>query len=185
MPEETPSRTPSYRAIFEPALYVPRAFAGNDRQPCPVQYTLLAIQDDSTFEKIAIAIFQDIGRFPGATSYVFNDEERNLLINQILREAAPGVAIEFVRVIFLSVTKEGIGVADELKLSYDPGTLENHGVPVQKKGMLSKEKSWLSRDVVVGSIPFYTDYDNRRPLPDEEIVDLLAALGREEKRVKL
>lgn len=179
----------SYQQIYNPPLFVPRMFPGIDRQPCAVRYTMLRIKKESAgIQHIAIVVIQT-NKVP-STFYTNTDDGRDVLVNAILREAVPGVRLDFVRMIFISEHSNGIGAADELPILVTPESIMVSRIPhnISKKpvndGLMEtvlpsgRSVSWKSYDVVAGAVEVYTDYDQgRRSLSRTELENIYNAIG--------
>lgn len=184
-----PASEISYQQIYNPPLLVPRIFPGDGRQPCAVSYTMLRIKKESFhIPHIAIVVIQT-DKLPG-TAYTNNDEGRDVLANAILKEAVPGVRLEFVHMIFVSEHDNGIGAADELLIRVTPEFIMASSIPhtISRKpaneGFIEmvmpsgRIVSWKSYDEIAGSVEVFTDYDHgRRPLSDTEIENIYNAIG--------
>ena len=179
----------SYQQIFNPPLFVPRMFPGHDRQPCAVRYTMLRIKRESiSIPHIAIVVIQT-DKLP-STFYTNAGDGRDALVNAILKEAVPGVRLEFVHMVFISEHHDGIGAADELPLRVTAEAIMVSSVPhtISKEpvneGLIElvmpsgRTVSWKSFDEVAGAVEVYTDYDQgRRPLSGTEVESIYNAMG--------
>lgn len=179
----------TYEQIYNPPLFVPRMFPGIDRQPCAVRYTMLRINKESLgLSHVAIVVIQT-DKLP-STFYTNADEGRDVLVNAILKEAVPGVRLEFVRMIFISEHASGIGAADEFPILVAAESIMNSRVPhtISKNpvndGLMEmvlpsgRTVSWKSYDAVAGAVEVYTNYDHRRrPLSETEIKNIYSAIG--------
>lgn len=184
-----PASEISYQQIYNPPLLVPRMFPGIDRQPCAVSYTMLRIKKDSFhIPHIAIVVIQT-DKLP-STFYTNTDEGRDVLANAILKEAVPGVRLEFVHMIFISEHNTGISIAEELPIRVTLESIMGSSIPhtISKKpaneGFMEmvlpsgRNVSWNTYDEVAGDVEVYTDYDHgRRPLSDTEIENIYNAIG--------
>lgn len=184
-----PASEISYQQIYNPPLFVPRMFPGIDRRPCAVSYTMLRMNKESFhISHIAIVVIQT-DKLP-STFYPNADEGRDVLVNAILKEAVPGVRLEFVHMIFVSETNNGISIADEFSILFTPEAIMESSIPhttsrePANEGFMEmvmpsgRTVSWRSYDAVAGAIDVYTDYERgRRPLSPTEIENLYNAIG--------
>lgn len=179
----------TYQQIYNPPLFVPRMFPGIDRQPCAVRYTMLRIKKEAfSLPHVAIVVIQT-DKLP-STFYTNTDDGRDVLVNAILKEAVPGVRLEFVHMIFISEHASGIGVADEFPILVTPESIMSSRIPhtISKKpandGVVEmvlrsgRTVSWKSYDEVAGAVEVYTNYDHkRRPLSETEVKNIYSAIG--------
>lgn len=162
-------------------------FPGNAREPGPVEYYIIPAIDNH-IRRAIVFVRQSSG--PG-TSYINNDEGRDILINSIIETDLKGVRIEFIRVIFALESDDGqvFNTAHEFRIRVDLDDYTRKGNPhkirtIRKSNRIvdmfssrTKELGVYSRDIVAGSVRVFTDFEERRSLAYDEVKELYLSVS--------
>ena len=164
-------------------------FPGNHRQPCEARYGIFFDDIDGLFKGAHIVVVQSSAT--GGSSLWNTDEGRDAVLNRILAQDLAGVRVEYVR---FSVILDGStgqhGV--HLPIRFDLQDYIDRGNPhdvadvpasdlrasvLQLLGKGDKKYTILTYHIVGGCARFFTDFNEREHLSNEEMGRLLAAVG--------
>lgn len=132
-------------------------------------------------------------RLGPATSLWNTNEGRDLVLNKILATDLQGIPTASVRFFVLIDSPEPFGMHGlELPIRLDFADYRKKGNPYEGPSLLERllcrigvgqlTFSYWSRHVVGGCAKFYTDFEQRRHLPHEEMNELCAAVGYQRQR---
>lgn len=166
-------------------------YPGNVRQACRAEYSI-ALNYDELITKADIVVINS-PLAGGGTSLFNTDAGRDVILNKILTDELRGVRLDFIR--FFVIIDSGqpqwvTGIELPIRLNVldyvRKGNLHEVrrvaprsllGWPRYLIGQGEKVTSWHSWNVVGGCADFYTDFEQRRHLPPDEINALFSAVG--------
>jgi hypothetical protein len=164
-------------------------YSGNFGQPCVAEYGIaLSYNETATRADIVVVNSPRIGF---GTNLWTGDESRISVLNTILSRELRGIRTEFIR-FFVLLEDETTMMGMELPIRLDVHDYAEKGNPhgwrrvppttlraklVQWIGIRQRAVSFDTIHVVAGCARFYTDFEERRNLPPEELRMLCAAVG--------
>jgi hypothetical protein len=166
-------------------------YPGSVNQVAQAEYGVL-IRHENSIARADVVVINSPRTGLGAS--LWNSQiGRDVVLNKILANELKGVRTQFIR-IFLLVDLEAPGWMRgiELPIRLDINDYIKKGNPCEVRrvaapglmgwlrhlaGLGNKKLSFLGRDVLGGCANFYTDLEQRRHLPPEEITALCAAVG--------
>ncbi len=171
-------------------------YPGNTDQPCRAEYGI-SISRDQSIESANIVVINS--RRAGLGSSLWNTQEgRDIVLNKILANELKGVRTRFVRFFVLVEAEAPIwmtGIELPIRLDFNDYIKKGNPYEVQRVaapgligrlrylvGCGQKKFSFLGQHVLGGCADFYTDFEQRRQLPREEITALCAAVGYQRAR---
>lgn len=152
----------------------------------------IAVRHEGMIARTDIIVINS-SRLGPATSLVNTDAGRDILLNKILATDLQGVRTEFVRFFVLyDGGKPHPMHGLELPIRLDFADYKKNGNPYEGPSLLQRllyragfgqlTFSYWSGHVLGGCAKFYTDFEERRHVPEEEMNELCAAVGYQHKR---